>query len=652
MRDVLLEFRADTVVVHDGEPRVLDVAHLPQLVASLDDGHVSDVRWVWDSTALRYDALLRAGVRVTRCHDLFLAHRILAGTALLARDSPDTGAGADPAWSHWDGGQAPVAAGAGAPVPSEWRESREARHEGGEPADDALFAVGPPADATPEPSRDVVAEWTRQRRILESVTGSVRHRLRLLLAVECSGALAAVELRHDGLPFRRDLHEATLARLLGERPRPMAGHPVRPRLLEELAGEIRDRLDAPRLNPDSQPHLLRELRRNGLDVESTNRWELARQEHPVVEPLLRYKSLARLASANGWAWLDAWVSDGRFRSDYVPAGVVTGRWSSRGGGALSLPKVIRGAVRADPGWRLVVVDAAQLEPRMLAAMAADQAMLRAGAAGDLYQGLVDAGVVDTRAHAKVGMLAVLYGSTSGQSVLLLPRLARAYPRAMHLVDDAARVGEAGGIVTTWLGRSSPPPSAAWRETQQAASDADAGAAAESRARSRARDWGRFTRNFVVQGTAAEWALAWLAGVRLGLRALGRVEPPDRPDRRGVGPDGEPHLAFFLHDELVVHTPAALVPDVERVLRESAAQASRLLFGHLPEPAALAEPSGLAGPAGPSTSDDGGWGSLVPLDVVVAESYDEVDGGAEEALAEASDVVVPSRAEALGGEPTD
>ncbi len=38
-----------------------------------------DVRWVWQSSATLYPALLRAGVRVTRCHDILLAEGLLAG---------------------------------------------------------------------------------------------------------------------------------------------------------------------------------------------------------------------------------------------------------------------------------------------------------------------------------------------------------------------------------------------------------------------------------------------------------------------------------------------------------------------------------------------------------------------------------------------
>ena len=57
-------------------------------------------------------------------------------------------------------------------------------------------------------------------------------------------------------------------------------------------------------------------------------------------------------------------------------------------------------MRADPGWKLVVADASQLEPRVLAAMSGDGAMAAAGRQADLYQGIVDAGVVETRDEAK------------------------------------------------------------------------------------------------------------------------------------------------------------------------------------------------------------------------------------------------------------
>ncbi|MFC0196789.1 bifunctional 3'-5' exonuclease/DNA polymerase, partial [Microbacterium arthrosphaerae] len=301
----------------------------------------------------------------------------------------------------------------------------------------------------------------------------------------------------------------------------------------------------------------------------------------VVEPLIEYKKLSRLLSANGWSWLSEWVADGRFRPVYVPGGVVTGRWASSGGGALQLPRQLREAVRADPGWRLVVADVAQLEPRVLAAMSGDTALAAAARGRDLYAGIVDSGAVATRQEAKIALLGAMYGATTGESGRLVPRLRRAYPRAMGLVDDAARTGEDGGTVSTWLGRSSPPPSEAWTAAQSRATEAEASGAEETRAKRWARDRGRFTRNFVVQGTAAEWALAWLADLRTRLAAMPPVTSDRAAPRAGTVFAQQPHLALFLHDEVIVHTPAEHADAAAQAVADAATTAGRLLFGDFP-----------------------------------------------------------------------
>ncbi|KIF00966.1 3'-5' exonuclease, partial [Streptomyces sp. RSD-27] len=123
----------------------------------------------------------------------------------------------------------------------------------------------------------------------------------------------------------------------------------------------------------------------GIALRSTRRWELQEVDHPAVAPLLLYKKLYRIYTAHGWSWLTDWVHDGRFRPEFVPAGTLTGRWVTHGGGALQIPKVIRRAVVADPGWRLVVADADQMEPRVLAAISRDPAFMEvAGRPEDLY----------------------------------------------------------------------------------------------------------------------------------------------------------------------------------------------------------------------------------------------------------------------------
>jgi len=509
-----------------GNAIVIPEAELPGWVAAREPQRP---RWVWNDTSRWYPPLLAAGVRVERCVDLRLCHTILRNAAATASSPFAT---ADP--DDWD-----------APPPT-----RAAA------ASDALFDLDPLPD-----DDDPVAEWQRQR---DAVAGAGDDgRLALLLAAESVGALVAAEMSFVGLPWSASLHDQVLVEILG--PRVPNGRPVR---LEALTARIRELLDAPNLNPDSQQDLLKTLQHAGFRVESTSKWELKEIEHPAVEPLLEYKSLSRLLSANGWHWLEEWVHDGRFRPVYVPGGVVTGRWASDGGGALQLPKQVRSAVVPDPGWRFVVADASQLEPRVLAAMSGDRAMARAGQASDMYQGMVDTGAVETRSQAKYGMLGAIYGGTTGESGRMRPRIEKAFPAAMAYVEAAARAGEHGDVVSTWLGRSSPPGRGLWY-------DETASGVEQRRTQQRAAAWGRFTRNFVVQGTAAEWALCWMGSLRRRLWSLGGSTLAEKP-----------HLAFFLHDELLVHTPSLLAEEVAVAMRESAAEAGRLLFGSVPVEFAL------------------------------------------------------------------
>ncbi|MDX6302870.1 MAG: polymerase [Nocardioidaceae bacterium] len=497
------------------------VSDLPAYVRSREPG---SPRWVWDDTARWYPPLLEAGVRVERCHDLRLAHHLLRrAPAVDVRLLEGTQS------EHWDG--------LGPSTPSH----------------PALFSI----DHTAEHLRADL-EDARQRAAVAASDEAAR--LGLLLAAESSGALAAVEMTYAGVPWRVDVHQRLLADQLG--PRPPRG--ARPGKLETLVAEVRAAFDVPGLNPDSRPELLAALRRAGLDVTDTRASSLRGLEHPGIDALLRYKQLAHLFHTNGWAWIDEWVSGSRFRPSYQPAGSATGRWSSNGGGALSIPVQVRSAAVADDGWTFVVADVAQLEPRVLAGMSGDQALARSARGTDLYRGMVDDGAVASRDDAKRGLLGAMYGATSGESGRMVAGLTRRYPEAFGLVEEAARAGERGQVVRTLLGRGSPEPSDAWdRDPGEQPADPDR----EARHR---RAWGRFTRNFIVQGTGAEWALCWIADLRNRLWRLG-----------GTGPlVSRPHLVFFLHDEVVVHTPIALADVVAAQATEAAATAAGLLFRDL------------------------------------------------------------------------
>ncbi|WP_427129302.1 bifunctional 3'-5' exonuclease/DNA polymerase [Pseudarthrobacter sp. S9] len=527
------------------EPRVVSAGELAGVVRGLEKWRP---RWIWHRTQDWYPALLGAGVELERSYDLTLCGAILAHSEFTAHT-----AYALSAEKLTQDDELPQPPRALQPPPP--------------PAEQGVLFDAPALGPAPRHSPgDLRAEYAAQQEALRQAgmaTGTDanrRQRLQLLLAAESAGAMIAAEMQHTGVPWREELHEQILADYLG--PRPPLGH--RPAKLEALTTELRQLLNSPSLNPDSPQELMRALHRNGIEVKTTRQWELKESTHPAIEPLLAYKKLARLHAANGWTWLDAWVQNGRFQPEYVVGGVVSGRWASRGGGALQIPRQIRGAVHADPGHKLIVADASQLEPRVLVALARDSKMAEAARDKDLYAGIAAQGFGGDRAKAKVALLGAIYGATTGESGRLMPQLARTYPRAVGYVEQAAREGEAGKTVTSRLGRSSPPPSDRWLQSQQSAT-----AEEQRRADSLARSRGRFTRNFVVQGSAADWAACWLAELRRRLRAM-------RADGTNAG-----ELVFFLHDEVMVHCPDGAVEDCIRAIEDAATAAKELLFGPIP-----------------------------------------------------------------------
>ncbi|CAM5669565.1 bifunctional 3'-5' exonuclease/DNA polymerase [Streptomyces avidinii] len=507
-------------------------------------------RWVWRSTAAVYPRLLAAGTRVERCHDIEAAELLLLGHE--GRSGEPRSAAA--AWARLTR----------TPVPPDPRpRAVEPR------AQDSLFDPQP----APVPLDALLAIHADQAKRLDATDRP--DRMRLLTAAESAAFLVAAEMNRAGLPWRADVHRALLTELLGER---YAGG-GEPRRLAELA----DRVSAAfgrRVRPDLPADVVKAFAGAGIKLRSTRRWEIQELDHPAVEPLIEYKKLYRIYTAHGWSWLADWVRDGRFRPEFIPGGTLTGRWVTNGGGALQIPKVIRRAVVADPGWRLVVADADQMEPRVLAAISRDPAFMEvAGEASDLYTAVSRRGFSGDRDKAKIAVLGAVYGQTSGDGLKNLAALRRRFPLAVAYVDDAAKAGEEGRLVRTWLGRTCPPPAGSGDGDEAGDGGVDPGEGygegeagtpqdredgwTPSYASTNTRARGRFTRNFVVQGSAADWALLLLAALRqatVGMRA---------------------ELVFFQHDEVIVHCPAEEAEAVVEAIRAAGDRAGRIAFGDTP-----------------------------------------------------------------------
>jgi DNA polymerase-1 len=521
--------RAVLVALHpDGQPAG-EVLHEPDLAAAVGSRpQVS--RWVWRSSSEIYPRLLASGVRVERCYDIENSETLLLGHEGRLGEPHSAAA----AWARMSGG----------PVPT------DPPMRGVDPGEQSsLFEI----QAEPisfEALLRVYAEQLRRHQEAE-----FPDRMRLLTASESSGWLIAAEMDRAGLPWSAEDHRALLSELLGER---FAGG-GEPRRLTELADQVSTAFGR-RVRPDLPADVLKAFKQAGHQLTSTRRWELQTVDHPAVEPLIEYKKLYRIYTANGWTWLNDWVHDGRFRPGFVPGGTVSGRWITNGGGGLQIPKVIRRAVVADPGWRLVVADASQMEPRVLAAISRDPGLMEvAGNADDLYKAVSDKAFSGDRAMAKLAVLGAVYGQTSGDGLKNLAALRKRFPKAVAYVDDAARAGEEGKLVRTWLGRTCPPDGAPIDAALLEGPPVDEPQKDSRRARAR----GRFTRNFVVQGSAADWALLMMAALRQSITEL------------------KAELVFFQHDEVIVHCPADEAEEVAAAIQAASDLAGRITFGDTP-----------------------------------------------------------------------
>jgi DNA polymerase-1 len=567
----------------DGADHGRIVQHDDLFAAVAEREQAGGVRWVWAACGDIYPALLRAGVRVQRCHDVALTEALL-----LARDGrAGEQATLAAAWARLGGAAGSgltLRGAAGSGLALRGAAAPQARALAARPATAGQAVLFDPADpAFPHPGAAldalVAVHADQMRRIAADEHPG---RFALLAAAESAAGLAAAEMGYCGLPWRADVHATLLTSLLGDKPVPG----LRPQRLADLAAQISAALGGRPVNPDSPAQVLRALAAAGVRVPSTRAHVLRDVDHPAAALLLEYKELARVYAAHGWSWLEEWVTGGRFHPEYVVGGVVSGRWATRGGGALQIPRVLRRAVVADSGWVLVVADAAQLEPRVLAALAGDEALAVAAGTGDLYQALADA-FGGERANAKIALLSAMYGGAAGQARQLLAVLRHRFPLAARYVELAAQAGEEGKVVRSRLGRTCPPPSSDWRGLT---AEPDDPAAEEQRAGRSVRARGRFTRNFVVQASAADWAVVFLVGLRRrlgfhtmnnesGVPAAPTGEPPGA--QPAATDDGQPRLVFFQHDEVIVHCPASAADDVVAAVGAAAAEAGRLVFGPTP-----------------------------------------------------------------------
>ena len=479
--------------------------------------------------------LVAQGVRLATCWDVAAVHRLLFG-----------GWRADPgfAWAHvrglpLDGVPAP---GPAAPVgmadlfdaareeeltPTRTETAADAGPIGADGYLRLDWTRGGWADS---PER--LLAWARlagqaaelQRAALGAGAGEVA-----TVRAESTVELLCAELSADGLPMDRDAAEQVLAGFIGPRPR---GDAEAAAMRAARDGTVLRHAPAGVTADLRSPVQVRSLlAAAGVEVPDTRAWRLEefKDTSPLVAALLEWRKAERTATTYGYGWLDESLGpDGRLRGAWTGSDGAAGRMTASNG-LHNMPAAIRRAVIAAQGHLFVRADLGQIEPRVLAAVSGDPALALATQADDMYLPVAAELGVD-RPTAKVAMIAAMYGQTTGHGGVAGRRMRAAYPVAMGYLDSADHAARAGRDLRTYGGRLV---------------RMSGGIASPARTAAR----GRYGRNALVQGAAAELFKMWAVTVRARGPALGA------------------RIVLCLHDELLVHVAeehadaaAALVGD--------------------------------------------------------------------------------------------
>jgi DNA polymerase I-like protein with 3'-5' exonuclease and polymerase domains len=311
----------------------------------------------------------------------------------------------------------------------------------------------------------------------------------------------------------------------------------------------------------------------GGDSVSAEALEAYRGEDPLVDALLTYADLNKLHTTYVVPYLggevtrttagkvrietkDSLLINNRIHCDFVQHGAETGRFSSRNPNLQNVPaphtahgKAIRNLFKAPEGYKFVVADYSQIEPRVIASFSKDPIMVENyKKGGDIYTTVGNEMGVDRKA-GKVLVLAMSYGvgpdkiarsigCTKQEARDLLDRFSARFPsinsyRFKVLVSTRKLGNKEKPVpyVTTILGRRRYLP-------EMNASDKYDRAGAERQAF-----------NTKIQGSAADI-------IKLAMVRAHSLIPK------------EAKLILTVHDELVTLTPDNLLEETEAAIREA------------------------------------------------------------------------------------
>jgi DNA polymerase-1 len=284
-------------------------------------------------------------------------------------------------------------------------------------------------------------------------------------------------------------------------------------------------------------------------------------QHPVVDMILEYRELSKLKST----YVDALPAqlhpeDGRVHTSFSQTGAITGRLASSDPNLQNIPirtelgrRVRRGFI-ADPGNVLISLDYSQIELRIVAYMANDEAMLNAfrlgqdihaATAAAIYNVPLEAVTREQRRHSKAINFGLIYGMsafgltrttdlTLAESQNFVEAYFKQFPGVKKYLDGIRREAARTGYVETLLGRRRYFP------------NLHSGANQAMRSREE-----REAINAPIQGTAAD------------IMKIAMIRIPPALQQAGL----HGRMLLQVHDELVLECPQAELAETVRQARQ-------------------------------------------------------------------------------------
>lgn len=294
--------------------------------------------------------------------------------------------------------------------------------------------------------------------------------------------------------------------------------------------------------------------------------EMLRDKHPILEWILENRELSKLKSTYVDALPAAMNSNtGRVHTSYSQIGAVTGRLSSNNPNLQNIPirtetgRRVRNGFIADEGNLLLSVDYSQIELRIVAHMAEDEAMLKAFHAGEDIHATTAAAIYDIdldkvtkemRRHAKAINFGLIYGMSAfglARSTELTLAEAEAFvkayftkfPGVKNYLDGIRRQAAEIGYVETLLGRKRYFPALQGKINVQMKNREE-----------------REAINAPIQGTAAD------------IMKLAMLKIPSEIKAAGL----KAKMLLQVHDELVLECPQNELEKTARLVQETMANA--------------------------------------------------------------------------------